>query len=254
MPPVTTSAAALQNLQAAQSSQQTPEQIADANNQSLGVNAAQGQVSGLRQAITNTTNLLNNVAPTVYGNTQGSLVTSAQAGQQIQNKSAPIQQTLSGQNTDLTNDQSNLSDLLSQANSKDTLDEQSQSDNLTNLENIYKDLYGQEQDSAAAQQKAAEDAEATREFNAGLSEKASSDSASAKTPTAAQAKAADQATTLSNLQSVQGGDGHVNETNWANAMNQWISAGYSASDFVSNFGQFINPKYSSTYQGSGTLF
>lgn len=243
---------ALAQLESAQSSQQTPQQLMSSADTSLGVPAAQQQVSGLRQAITNTTNLLNNVAPTVYGNTQNSLVTSSQAGQQINNASAPIEKTLSGQNSDLTSDQSNLSDLLSQANSQASLGEQSQSDNLTNLENIYKDLYGQEQDAAATKEKQAEDAESAREFNASLSEKATSSAAS--TPTAAQAKAADQSTTLSNLQSVQGGDGHVNEANWAKAMNNWIAAGYSASDFVSNFSQFINPKYANTYQGSGNLF
>lgn len=250
MPPVSTSAQALQNLQTAQSSQQTPDQIAAATNQSLGVDAAQGQVSGLRAAITNTTNLLNGVAPGVEGRTQNSLVTSAQAQQQIQNASAPIEQTLSGQNTTLTNDQSNLSDLLSQANSQDTLKEQSQSDSLTNLENIYKDLYGQEQDTAASQQKAAEDAESTREFNANLSASEAASSAKASTPSSAELKQIDMGNASAFLQNAIGSDNHVSQATWNQALANWTAAGYTTKDFVDNNIQYVNQRYTG-YQGVG---
>jgi hypothetical protein len=160
--PATTSGQALQNLQTAQNSQQTPDQIAQSTDQSLGVNQAQQQVSGLRQAITNTTNLLNGVAPSVQGRTANSLVTSAQAEKQISNEQAPISQELSGQNTNLTNDTSDLNSLLSQASAEDTAKETAQSDTLTNLQNIYSDLYGQEQNAAqaAAAQQAAQAAAA----------------------------------------------------------------------------------------------
>lgn len=242
MPPATSSASALQNLQTAQSQQQTPDQIYSGVSQSLGLPAAQQQVSGLRQAITNTTNLLNNVAPSVYGRTQDSLVTSAQAGRQIQNESAPIQQTLSGQNTSLTNDQSDLGNLLSQATTQAQLKQQGQSDSLTNLENIYKDLYGQEQDSQAEADKQAALQEQIRESN--LSSASSSggggSGGSAKAPSAAEVKQQDQAGASQYLSSLKGGDGHVSPSTWNSAITQWMNAGYSAADFVKQFMPFIN--------------
>lgn len=240
MPPVTTSAAALQNLQTAQSQQQTPDQIMQSTNQSLGVPQAEQQVSGLRQAITNTTNLLNGVSPSVQGRTQNSLETSAQANREIQNESAPIQQTLTGQNNTLTGDQSDLSNLLSQASTQSGLKEQGQSDTLTNLENVYKDLYGQEQDTAAANTKAAEDAESAREFNANLSASSAASAAKANTPSAAEIKQQDQAGAAQYLDSLKGGDGHVSPTTWNTAISQWMQAGYSASDFVKLYTPYIN--------------
>ena len=253
-PPATTSAQALGNLQGFQSSMQSPDAIVSGTEQGLGVPQAQQNVSGLRQAITSTTNLLNNVAPSVMGRTENSLVTSAQAGRQIANESAPIAKTLSDQTSKAGQAESDLQALLGKAGNLESLKSSGQQSQLTNLEDIYKTLYGQEQDKAASADSAAKQAEAVREFNASLGEKTAADSVKTATLSPSQQKAADQSQTLQNLQSVQGSDGHVNEANWAKAMNDWISAGYSASDFVTNFGHYINPKYSSTYQGSGSLF
>lgn len=245
-PTATTSGQALQNLQTAQSTQQTPDQIQQSTDQSLGVPGAQQQVSGLRQAITNTTNLLNGVAPSVEGRTQNSLETSAQANREIQNEQAPISQTLGGQNTALSNDQSDLSNLLSQASTEEGLKEQGQTDTLTNLQNIYNDLYGQEQNTAQANVTAAQQAEAVREFNAGLAEKTQADqasNASSSSPSAAQLQQQDAAGAAQYLQSLAGGDGHVSQSTWNNAMAQWTAAGYKATDFVNQYKQYINQKY-----------
>lgn len=268
MPPATSSAQALGNLQSAQSQAQTPDQIMQSTDQQLGVGAAQGQVSGLRQAITNTTNLLNGVAPSVEGRTQNSLVTDAQAGKQIQNESAPIQATLTGQNTALSNDQSDLSSLLSQASTEAGLKAQGQSDKLTNLESIYKDLYGQEQDAAAAAEKQAQDAEAKRQFDATMAEtqandaanrqataantavKSSASAAKASTPSTAQQRQTDTANTFQNLYSLQGKDTHVSPSTWSQALAQWNKEGYSTPDFVKTFQQFVNPHMpSGSYTG-----
>lgn len=162
----TTSAQALGNVENFTKSMQSPDQIYGQESQSLGVPAAQQQVSGLRQAITNTTNLLNNVAPSVMGRTQNSLVTAAQAGRQIQNEQAPIQQKLAGLNTSESNAASDLSSLLSRASELSNLKVQGQNDKLTGLKNIYDALFGKEQAAASAKADAAKLAEQEREFNA----------------------------------------------------------------------------------------
>lgn len=179
MPPAaSTSAQAMSNLQNFQSGMQTPDQTRTQTEQSLGVPAAQAQVQGLRGAINNTTSLLQQVAPSVMGRTQNSLVTSAQANRQIGNEQAPIQADLTRDQTDYTGASSDLNNLISQANTQTSDAQAGQNSKLSYLEGIYNNLYTQEQD-------AAKEAEATRQFNEQLaaSKAASAASASAASPT-----------------------------------------------------------------------
>lgn len=159
MQPASNSTQALANLQQFQSGLQKPEDILTGQEQQLGVPQAQQQVQGLRGAIQNTTNLLNNVAPSVYGRTQNSLETNAQASRNIQNEQAPLSATLDKQNTDYGNQESDLQNLLSRAGTLSSLKAQGQDSQLGYLKDIYSALYGQEQDSAKM-------AEQQREFDA----------------------------------------------------------------------------------------
>lgn len=158
MPPATTSGQALQQLQSYQGTEKAPDQILQGQEQALGVPQAQQQVSGLRQAITNTTNLLNQVAPSVYGRTENSLVTDAQATRQIGNEQAPIQTKLGGLNTSYDNANSDLETNLSRAGTLAGLEAQGQTSKESSLKDIYSALYGQEQDAAkmAEQQREAD--------------------------------------------------------------------------------------------------
>jgi hypothetical protein len=150
---------ALQELQTYQGSLQTPQQAMDAANQTLGVTGAQNNVSGLRSAVQNTTSLLGQVAPNVYGRTQNSLVTSAQAGRQIQNESAPLQTTLGKETGDLNTAEDDYRTLVGQAQSQANNTLSAQNSKLGFLQNIYEDLYGKEKDAAAL-------AEERRQFDA----------------------------------------------------------------------------------------
>lgn len=161
----TTSADALSQLQTAQGSAKGANDFVSEQNKALGVDQAQQQVSGLRQAITNTTNLLNSVAPSVMGRTGNSLVTSAQAGRQIQNEQAPLNTTLGQQNQDYTAANSDLTSLSGKASALASGEYQSQQDKLANYQNIYNALYKQEQDSLAQQTEQQKLAEQAREAN-----------------------------------------------------------------------------------------
>lgn len=154
--PATTSAQALANLQQYQSTEKAPQDILTSQEQSLGVPAAQQQVQGLRGAIQNTTTLLNNVAPSVYGRTQNSLETNAQANANISNEQAPLSATLSKQNTDYGNQESDLQNLLSQSGTLAGLQQQGQTGQENYLQGIYNDLYGKETDSAKLAEQARE--------------------------------------------------------------------------------------------------
>lgn len=150
-PPASTSAQALQNLQSFQGSEQSPQALLQSQEQQLGVPQAQQQVSGLQSAIQNTTNLLNQVAPSVYGNTQNSLVTDAQANQQIGNREAPLNSTLSTENTQEGNATNNFNYLSGQASTLAGLEAQGQQSQEGYLQNIYSDLASQEQQDQANQ-------------------------------------------------------------------------------------------------------
>src|SRR3990167_4690045 len=115
MPPQTplqpkTADTALTDVQSYQTGMKQPGAILQEREQALGVPQAQQQVSGLRQAITNTTNLLNQIAPSVQGRTATSQVTAAQANRQIANEQAPVQENLarSEEHTSELQSQSNL--------------------------------------------------------------------------------------------------------------------------------------------------
>lgn len=164
MQPATNSQQAMSNLQAYQQGLQTPDQQLSSEQNTLGVGQAQQQVSGLRQAINNTTNLLNQVAPSVQGRTQNSLVTSAQAGKLISNEEAPIQQNLAKNTSDYNDANQNYTQLEQQAEARANADLSSQNTQMSYLQNIYNDLYGKETASQAAATQA-------QQFQADLSEK-----------------------------------------------------------------------------------
>lgn len=149
MPPATTSDQALQNLQGFQGQMKSGSDILSAQEQKLGIPQAQSQVSGLRQAITNTTNLLNQIPSSVYGRAAGSLITSGQAGRQIQNESAPVQSKLQSQNQDYGQQESDLQQLLGKASTGAQLDLQDQQNKMSLLQSIYQNLFGKEQAAAS---------------------------------------------------------------------------------------------------------
>lgn len=167
-----TSADALNQLSQYQGSLQTPQQAMDAANQQFGVSGAKQTATGLQGAIQNTTNLLNQVAPSVYGRTGNSLVTTAQASKQIDNASAPLQQTLTKQGTDYDNAEKNYEDLVGQSQdfTKNSLD--AQNTKLGLLQNIYSDLYTKESDASKL-------AEQQREYDQSLADQKAARAATA---------------------------------------------------------------------------
>lgn len=179
----TTSADALSQLEASESSAQDPTAILNAQKQSLGVDAANQAATGLQGAIANTGKLLAQVAPSVMGRTQGSLVTSAQADKQISNEDAPLNATLTDQTSKYNDAETNANKLESQAETNANGIYQGQQDKQSYLQNIYNNLYKQESDSKAAQTAAAAAAEQQREFNVTANQKTASASTAAPSKT-----------------------------------------------------------------------
>lgn len=183
-PAATNSQQALQNLQSFQGSMQKPSDILASQEQQYGVPAAQQNVSGLRQAITNTTNLLNQIPSSIYGRTGNSLVTNAQATRQIGNESAPVQQTLSKQGTDLQTASGDLNTALSRSQAGANLDITGQQNKLQGLQGIYDNFFKQEQAQQAQNLEKQKLAEQVREANMSNSTKLATSSGSSVNPAA----------------------------------------------------------------------
>lgn len=162
------SAEALARLQSTQGGQRSLADITAEANQQYGVDKAQEQVTGLRGAIRGTSNLLKQVAPSIMGRTGGSLVTSAQAAKQIQNESAPLQQTLSEQSQDYSLASGDLDKAVQNAQQLAGSRYGDQQNNISYLQNLYNTMFQREEADKAA--KAAELArqEQIRQFNAQL--------------------------------------------------------------------------------------
>lgn len=152
--PAQNSQQALSNLQGFTGSMQTPDQAAAAANNQFQVGQQQQQVQGLRTALQNTTQMLNNVAPSVMGRTAHSLVTDAQANRQIANEQAPLNQQFGVQNQAYGNAQQDYQNALSQAESRANANLGFQTQQQSYLQGIYSDLASKEQQAAAlAEQK-----------------------------------------------------------------------------------------------------
>lgn len=187
----TNSAEALQSLEQTQSTAQDPNAILTGQRQSLGVNAANDTVTGLRGAINNTTTLLKQVAPSVMGRTANSLVTSAQSGRIIQNEEAPISSTLSDENQKYSDASNDANKLESEAEQSASGIYKGQQDKESYLQNLYNTLYQSEQDKQAETDKQAAAAEQAAEASSSSSSSGKSSggggsTAAAKTPTSQQ--------------------------------------------------------------------
>ena len=237
--------AALTQLQQQQSAAKDPSALLNEQRQTLGVQGAQDTVTGLRGAINNTTNLLKKVAPSVMGRTANSLVTSAQAGRQIQNESAPITQTLTEQTGQYDEAGRNLSDLEGKASQAATGLYQGQQDKMSYLQNLYNTLYGKEQDAAKIAREEADRQESIRQFNVAASDKASSGSK----PSASETKSAVAQHVVSQLNSNRGKDGKVSNETWQNALNDFTAAGGTVRQFWQNYSSYVNGKYKTKYAG-----
>lgn len=159
------SQAALANLQTQQTQALNPNDILKQQRDQLGVTGAQETVKGLRGAINNTTKLLKQVAPSVMGRTQSSLVTNAQAQKQIQNEQAPIAQNLSDQGQEYNIASQDLNQLERDASQAASGIYQGQQDKLSYLQNIYNSLFQREQAEKEAARQEATRQEQIRQFN-----------------------------------------------------------------------------------------
>ena len=143
----------------------------DALNEALaqyGVPEIRKTVGGLRTTITNTTNALNNVDPSVTGRTQGSLVTEAQRQKQVANERAPIAGQLTSQGQTLGDQERILQDSLGQATTQASNKVNDYVRGRTTLQSQYDDAFKSEQAAMEAEARRQALLEQQRQFNESL--------------------------------------------------------------------------------------
>lgn len=156
--------------------------------ESLGISDARTRVSNLRQSLVNTENLYNNVESDISGRTQDSLVSESQRRRLVAKEQAPLAGALGtmGRNLDTAN--ADYQGILGEGKTQADLQFQTDStkraaimDRLQIAINNSKDAESKRQWQAEFDRLKAQDAEATRQFNANLAlsqQKASLGSAS----------------------------------------------------------------------------
>lgn len=162
------SADALTQLQQTQAGAKSASDLLNESRNQYGVQGAEDTVKGLRGAITNTTKLLTQVAPSVMGRTASSLVTSAQANRQIQNEQQPIAQNLSQQSQDYNTANEDYNRVLGKASEAANMQYGDQQNKLSYLQNLYNTLFGREQAAEQAKQAEQDRQEQIRQFNTQL--------------------------------------------------------------------------------------
>lgn len=178
---------ALNQLQQTQAGARSAADILSGQSQKYGVQAAQDTVQGLRGAITNTTKLLNQVAPSVMGRTANSLVTSAQANRQVQNEQAPIAQQLSQQSQDYGTANDSFNYAQQQAKDAANMEYTDQQNKLSYLQNLYSTLFEREETARKAAAEEAARREETRRFNEQLALQKAAESRAASSKAASSA-------------------------------------------------------------------
>lgn len=222
----------------------------DALNSALtqyGVPEIRNTVSGLRTTLANTQNSYNAVDPSVTGRTQGSLVTEAQRAKQVSNEQAPIAANLTSEGNDLTTANADLTDKEGQATQLAQNEVSDYNSGRAALQSQYDTTYKSEQDKAAATLAAQQAAEQQREFN--VSQAASAAKTSTAPVAPAQVKLQVAQHVSQQLSSNTGKDGYVSNETWAAALNDAVAGGITPREFFQNYGQFVNPKYKTSYAG-----
>lgn len=102
-------------------------------------------VTGLRQAINNTTNLLGQIAPRNMASTANSNTTTAGAARISENQTRPIQAALEDQNQVYNDQMATYKPLLETQVRNAAGEQQQQTGELKRLSDIYDDTYAQEQ-------------------------------------------------------------------------------------------------------------
>lgn len=159
---------ALQQLQQFQSSRENPMQIYNRATTDLGVGDVRGRVTGLRNTLLNTENLLNQVEGSVTGRTQGSLVTEAQRSRLANLERQPLAAQYGQQSKGLANEQATLSDLLNQAQQRSSMEFQGQQTREQSLRDIYNTMFSREQEQRRREEADRAFAEQQRQYNESL--------------------------------------------------------------------------------------
>jgi multidrug efflux pump subunit AcrA (membrane-fusion protein) len=228
-------------------------------NAKYGVDELSTRVKNLNTVTGNLTNAIKAVDPSVTARTAGTLTTEGQRSALVAREQAPLTGQLAENERAVGLAQGDLSTATTKASDEArgrATDEENQYQTLLTTYNIANAQEtarreAEERAAAAARDQANKDreyAESKRQFDAQLSA-SKAKSGSTKTPSAAETKAAVTQHVAQGLAGSTGKDGKVSNETWAAALADAVAVGYTPRTFWQQFGQYVNPKYKSSYAG-----
>jgi hypothetical protein len=243
----------------------------------LGIGDARTRVSGLRESLLNTENLIRNVEGDVSARTAESLVNENQKRRLVTMEQQPLAQRAADEGRNLEVALADYKDIMAEGKATTEMEYQFQKDQRAALMERLQVAIGQAKnadDRARWQTEydrlVAKDAEETRRWNAEMqlerdkfafeqseaaaaraaaarssssSSSSSGGSSSAKKPTAGETKISVQQKIYANLRAVKGADNFVSPNSWTAAKHDWVASGYSSAEFDKIFGLFRNPTH-----------
>jgi hypothetical protein len=208
------------------------------------------KVADFRTLTGNLSNAVMAVDPSVTARTAGTLTTEGQRSALVARERAPVVQQLQGANDALGTAKEDFS--TSDRNARDEAS-MTIADNANKRESLLKTFEIANNREETARQTALEQAkfaEGQRQFNEQMAaSKASSKGGSTKAASPAEVKLAVAQHVGGQLSGSVGKDGKVSNETWSAALNDAISAGFTVREFWQKYGQYVNPKYKSSYAG-----
>jgi hypothetical protein len=207
------------------------------------------KVADFRTLTGNLSNAVMAVDPSVTARTAGTLTTEGQRSALVARERAPVVQQLQGANDALGTAKEDFS--TSDRNARDEAS-MTIADNSNKRESLLKTFEIANSREEAARQAALEQSkfdESKRQFNEQMVASKASSKGSTKAASPAEVKLAVAQHVGGQLSGSVGKDGKVSNETWSAALNDAISAGFTVREFWQKYGQYVNPKYKSSYAG-----
>lgn len=243
----------------------------------LGIGDARTRVSGLRESLLNTENLIRNVEGDVASRTAESLVSENQKRRLVTMEQQPLAQRAADEGRNLEVALADYKDIMAEGKATTEMEYQYQKDRRAAMMDMLQTAIGQAKNAddrsrwqTEYDRLVAKDAEETRRWNEEMkleqqkfefekseaaaaraaaarssssSGSGSSGGSSTKAPSAAAVKMSVQQKIYDNLRAVKGADNFVSPNSWNAAKHDWVRSGYSSADFDKIFALFKNPTH-----------
>jgi len=225
----------------------------------LGIGDARTRVTGLRQSLLDTENLIRNVEGDVGQRTSEKIVSQAQKNRLVAQEQNPLAQQAGVLGRNLEMESANVKDILSQGTAESEMEYRFQTDQRGAMMDQLKTAIGRSDNAADREQwqksydqlerKQQEEARMAREkfdYQKGqdaIANARASSGGGGGGSNAASAKSSVQSGILKSLNVNRGKDGYVSPTTYRAGKSDWVQSGYSGDEYDKVYGYLKNPAH-----------